>query len=76
MGSMNAGKTIGLVLIVAGIAGLALGGFSLTREMHQAQVGPLTVTVQDQNTITVPMWAGVGSIVLGGALLLLGFKRN
>lgn len=76
MGSMNAGKTVGLVLIIAGIAGLALGGFSFTRETHQAQVGPLTVTVQDQNTIMVPPWVGVGSIVLGGALLLFGFKRN
>lgn len=76
MGNMNAGKTVGLVLIIAGIAGLALGGFSFTKETHQAQVGPLTVTVQDQNTILVPTWVGVGSIVLGGALLLFGFKKN
>jgi hypothetical protein len=76
MSSMNAGKTIGAVLIAAGIAGLAVGSFSVTKETHQAQVGPLTVMIQDQNTMTVPMWAGIGSIVLGGALLLLGFKRN
>jgi LPXTG-motif cell wall-anchored protein len=32
------------------------------------------VSVTDKETINVPVWAGVGAIVVGGALLLLRRK--
>jgi hypothetical protein len=38
---MNPTRIVGLVLIVAGIAALGLGGFSFTRETHQAKIGPI-----------------------------------
>ena len=34
-----------IVLIVAGVLGLVYGGFSVTRETHQAKVGPATTTL-------------------------------
>ena len=61
-------------LIVAGALGLAYGSFSFTRETHQAQIGPLSLSVQEKETVNVPLWAGVGAIVIGGALLLFGRK--
>ena len=42
---MNATRLIGIVLIVAGIAALALGSFSFTKETHQAKIGPIELSV-------------------------------
>ncbi|MCU0921515.1 MAG: hypothetical protein MUF08_10210 [Burkholderiaceae bacterium] len=71
---MNAIKMTALALIVAGALGLAYGSFSFTRETHEAQIGPLSLSVQEKETVNVPVWAGIGAIVAGAALLLLGGK--
>jgi TRAP-type C4-dicarboxylate transport system permease small subunit len=65
-----------LVLIVAGVLGLAYGSFSYTKETHEAKLGPLELSVKDKETVNVPAWAGVGAIVIGGALLLAGSKKS
>ena len=72
---MNAVKIAGIVLIVAGVLGLVYGSFSYTKETHQAKLGPIELTVKDKETVNVPVWAGVGAIVIGGVLLLLGSKK-
>lgn len=72
---MNAVKIIGIVLIIAGTAGLVYGGFSFTKETHQAKIGPIELTVKDKETVNIPVWAGVGAIVLGGVLLVVGGKK-
>jgi len=72
---MNAVKIIGIVLIVAGILGLAYGKFSYTKETHEAKIGPLDLSVKDKETVNVPVWVGVGAIVIGGILLLVPMKN-
>jgi len=71
---MNAVKVAALVLIVAGILGLVYGGFSYTKDTHSAKLGPLELSVKDRETVNVPVWAGVGAIVIGGVLLFVGNK--
>ena len=39
-------------------------------------IGPLVLSVTDKETVNVPIWVGVGGIVLGGVLLVLGSKRG
>jgi uncharacterized membrane protein YidH (DUF202 family) len=73
---MNAVKLAAVVLIVGGVLGLVYGGFSYTRETHEAKLGPIELSVKDRQTINIPVLAGVGAIVIGGALLLLGSKRS
>jgi TRAP-type C4-dicarboxylate transport system permease small subunit len=73
---MNAGRILGLVLIVAGVLGLAYGSFTYTKDTHTANVGPLTLSVKDKETVNVPIWAGVAAIVAGGALLLFAGKKS
>ncbi|MBK8639239.1 MAG: hypothetical protein IPN92_13545 [Chromatiaceae bacterium] len=68
---MNALKIAGVALIIGGSLGLAYGGFSYTKETTQAQIGPLELTVQDRETVNIPIWAGVASIVVGGLLLFV-----
>ncbi len=71
---MSAVKIVGIVLITAGIFGLVYGGFSYTKETHEAKIGPLELSVKDKETVNVPVWAGVGAIVVGGVLLLVPTK--
>ena len=72
---MNAVKIIAVVLIVAGILGLAYGGFSYTKDTTVVKLGPLEVSAKEKQTVNVPMWVGVGAIVVGGLLLVVGGKR-
>jgi hypothetical protein len=67
---------IAIVLIVAGALGLAYGGFSFTKETHQAKLGPIELSVKEKQTVNVPMWVGVGAIVIGGVLLLMGGRKG
>ncbi len=67
---MDASRIAALALIVAGILGLAYGGFTYTSDTHEAKLGPIELSVKDKKTVNVPVWAGVAAIVLGGGLLL------
>ena len=73
---MNPTKMLAIVLIVAGVLGLGYKGFSYTKETHDVKVGPLEMSVQEKQTVNVPVWAGVGAILIGGTLLLLGGRRK
>ena len=72
---MNPIKMLAIVLIVAGVLGLGYKGFSYTKETHDIKVGPVEMSVQEKQTVSVPAWVGVGAILIGGALLLLGGRK-
>lgn len=69
-------KLLAIVFIVAGILGLAYGGFSYTKDTHEAKVGPIEIAVKEHETVNIPMWAGIGAIVIGGLLLTVGKKNG
>ena len=73
---MTAIKILAIVLIAAGVLGLAYGSFSYTRDTHEAKLGPLELSVKDRETVNIPVWAGVGAIAIGGALLLAGGRKS
>jgi uncharacterized membrane protein YidH (DUF202 family) len=73
---MSALKVLGIVLIVGGILGLVYGGFSYTKETHSAQVGPITLSVSDKERINVPLWVGIGAVVVGGLILVFGGRKG
>ena len=73
---MNPIRTVAIVLIVAGIIGLALGSFSFTKDTHSAKLGPIELSMKEKETVNIPVWAGVGAIVVGGLLLLFGNRKS
>lgn len=72
---MNPLRIAGLLLIVAGVLGLAYGSFSYTRETHEAKIGPLEFSIKDKETVNVPVWAGAGAIIVGVVLLVVRTRR-
>ncbi len=73
---MNALKMAGIALIAAGILGRVYGSFSFTQKTHEATIGSVELSVEEKQTVNVPVWAGVIAIVIGGALLAVGGKRD
>ena len=73
---MNPVKLAGVLLIVAGLLGLLYGGFSYTRDTHDVKIGPIELSVKEKKAVNIPVWAGIGAIVAGAALLVLGGRKG
>jgi LPXTG-motif cell wall-anchored protein len=71
---MDIQRTIAIILIVVGALGLAYGGFSYTKDTHRADVGALHMSVDDNEYINVPAWAGVSALIAGALLLIVRRK--
>jgi hypothetical protein len=63
-------RMIAIVILAAGILALVSGGFSYTRETHEAKLGPLEFSLSEKRRVNVPIWAGVVLAAVGGGLLL------
>ena len=72
---MSALKIVAILLIVAGILGLVYGGITYTKTTHTAKVGRYEISVKDKETVNIPVWAGIGAIVVGGVLFLVRTKK-
>jgi len=67
-------RTVGIVLIVLGLIGLAWGGFTYTTRQKVLDVGPIHATRDKTHTVPVPPIAGAVALV-GGVVLLLARPR-
>jgi uncharacterized membrane protein YdcZ (DUF606 family) len=72
---MNMQRMLAIVLLVAGVLGLAYGGFTYTKSTHQADIGSLHLSVDETRHVNVPVWGGIGLILVGGLLLAVGRKN-
>jgi len=73
---MNPTKTAALVLMAAGILALAYGGFSYTQDTHEANIGSMHMSIDETRNVNVPVWAGVGMLLVGGVIFATGWKPN
>lgn len=73
---MSGLKILAIVLIIAGVVGLAMGGFTYTQETHDAKLGPIELEIKDKERVNIPVWAGVAAIVVGAGLLLFAGKKG
>ena len=71
---MSGTKILGIILLVAGLLGLAYGHFEYTKETHEAQVGPLKFSVTEKETTVIPSWVSIAAIAAGVVLLVVKRK--
>ena len=69
-------RILGIVLIVLGLLGLLYGGFSYTRRRDTVQVGPLSASVVQRESVPIPPILGGIALVAGVALLLVGGRKR
>lgn len=72
---MNNFRILAVVLVVLGVLALVYGGFSYTRETHEASIGALTLAVDDKQWVSLPVWSGVAAILAGGLLYYFASTR-
>jgi hypothetical protein len=66
---------VGILLIVLGIIGFALGGVSFTHEKQDAKVGPVEISHKSTDTVPIPPILSGVALVGGIALVVVGAKR-
>ena len=66
-------KTLGFILIVLGVIGLAWGGFTYTTREKIIDVGPIQATQEKKHSVPVPPIAG--ALALIGGLILVARKE-
>jgi hypothetical protein len=72
---MKPATIIGILLIVVGVVGLALGGFSFTEREKVLDVGPIEATAEDKETVPIPpILAGLA--LVGGIVLVVAGARK
>ena len=72
---MKPAALVGFILIVLGVLGLALGGFSFTRKEKVLDIGPVKATADKKEHVAVPPLLGVLAIV-GGVVLVAASARR
>lgn len=76
LGDMNGQSILGIIMIIAGGALLAYGGFTTTKRENIIEAGPLKVQADVKERHSVPpvlSWALLGGGVL---VLVLGSKKK
>ena len=73
---MSGTRLAALVLIIAGILGLAYGGFTYTKDTHKADIGPIELSVEEKETVNIPVWLGAGALIAGVLLLVMRGKKG
>jgi uncharacterized membrane protein YidH (DUF202 family) len=72
---MKLGALVGVILIVLGVVGLAMGGFSFTRKDKVVDLGPIEATADKKESVAIPPVLGAVAVV-GGVLLVAATSRR
>ena len=67
-------KTLGVILIVLGLFGLAWGGFTYTTTERVVDIGPIHATRDKTHNVPLPPIAGAAALI-GGVVLLVAGKK-
>jgi len=73
--TFNMNRTIGIILLVIGIAMLIWTGFTYTKKEKIVDAGPIQISADRQKTVNWPPYAG-GILVIGGIILLVTSKKT
>lgn len=69
-------KTLGVILIVLGLIGLALGSFNYTTREKVIDVGPIHASRDKSHFVNVPPLAGGLALLAGIVLIATGRKAS
>jgi len=67
---------LGIVFLIAGVAGLAHPNFSYHKQEEVAKIGPIKATVNEEKTAQIPAALSIAVLVVGLSLVLLGTRAK
>jgi hypothetical protein len=68
-------RVLGIVLLVLGLFGLAVGTFQYTQRREVLRVGGIRVQANERETVAIPPLAAGAAAAVGLVLLLASRKR-
>ncbi|MCX2430078.1 MULTISPECIES: hypothetical protein [unclassified Pedobacter] len=68
-------RTVGLILIIAGIAMLIWTGFSYTKKEKIVDAGPIQISADRQKSVNWPPYAG-GIILVAGVIVFIASGKR
>ncbi|WP_025143526.1 hypothetical protein [Pedobacter jeongneungensis] len=68
-------RTLGIVLIVVGIAMLIWTGFSYTKREKIVDAGPIQISADKEKSVNWPPYAG-GIILVAGVIVFMASKNK
>jgi hypothetical protein len=69
-------RILGIVLLAAGLVGLAVGTFQYTRQKKVLDAGPIHIERKATETVTIPPLAAGGVAALGLVLTVIAGRRK
>jgi uncharacterized membrane protein YidH (DUF202 family) len=74
--TMKAATIVGVLLIILGIAGFAMGGISFTHEKKDIDLGPLQVSHKQKDTMPISPILSTLALVGGIGLMVVGSRNK
>lgn len=68
-------KTLGIILLILGIAMLIWTGFTYTKKEKVVDAGPIQISADKEHSVSWPPYAG-GILVIGGIILIATAKKT
>ena len=72
---MRAMAWVGILLVVLGVAGLAVRTISYTTTEKVLDVGPIHATADKEHDVFIYPAAGIAAILIGGVLIVMGRRK-
>lgn len=73
---MKAATLVGILLIIIGIAGFAMGGISFTHQKKDVDLGPVQISHQQKDTMPISPILSTIALVGGIGLLVVGSRNK
>jgi hypothetical protein len=73
---MKPATVIGGILILLGIVGFAMGGFSFTHEKKDVNLGPVQVSHEQKKTVPIPPVLSTIALIGGIGLVVVGVRSK
>ena len=67
---------VGMILVLIGIVGFAIGGFSFTKEKKDADVGPIHLSHSQKEEVPIPPVLSGIALIGGIALVVVGARSK
>jgi hypothetical protein len=73
---MKAVTVVGILLLIIGVIGFALGGVSFTHSKKDVDLGPLQISHKETSTIPIPPILSTLAVIVGGSLVVVGIRSK
>lgn len=68
-------RTIGTILVILGLIGFVLGGFSFTESQEVLDLGDVEIEAEERRTVNIPPLASGAAVAAGLVLIVAGSMK-